>query len=411
MYDKIILEVIVVKKVMSYIFLKRDENRKTKKGKEGNYVLDLGDTLYSKLNSIYDIQKIENNPRKEIESFMKRKQCGTIQIKHNNKIRNIEFEISSAKGTYYLDIISNEKNLIDNISVLEKINNDIVNEGNIFDNKYVSIISYDSISEYYCSKIYPKLNLFERRFRKLLLITYTARFKKAYFEMTVSEDIRNKVKKNIGSKSNEERLKKYLYSLEFGTMRELLFEKSWTEYDERELDYFLEDNKDLNKLTNEELRKIIKDIHPKSDWERLFLGKGFDDDFEETIKTISKFRNSVAHCKFFYKEDYIVLKDVLNKTNKTIDSAIVFTESEEFSKLNSEEMNRKMKIMMNKITSWTKQYTEIINNMNFDWLNEFAKTAQKASNKMIRALKNQNLIPIINEAVQDELEKYNDSSH
>ena len=392
-----------MKKIMSYIFLERNENKKLKRDKEGNFILDLSDTLYSRLDSLYNIHKNSNYVQKEIESIMKKKQCGVFKITCNNKIRNIEYEITSATGTYFLDIISDERKIIDNISVLEKIHNDLVGQNNMFDDRYIVIVSYDSISEYYCNRIYSKLNLFERKFRKLLLITYTAKFKKAYFEITVSDNVRNKVKKNIKSKNNDDRLKNYLYSLEFGIMRELLFEKNWNEYDEKEVNKFLDENEDLSKLTDEELRKFINNIHPKSDWERLFLEKGFDDNFEETIKIINDFRNSVAHCKFFYKEDYLALKDLLNKTNKTIDSAISYTESEEFTKLNTEAANRKIKQLIKQITSITKQYTDIINNYSINWINEVSKYTQSFKNEIFDSIKQSSSLL----KIQDKLRKEN----
>lgn len=240
-----------MKQVMSYIFLERNE-KEYKKNKDGNYVLTIDYNVYDKLNKLYKISRKQKN---EIDSFYKKKQCGSFVIQLNKIKRTIEFELCSAQGTYYLDIISNERSIKDNVALLERVNNDIIGSNNVFDDKYITIISYDSISQYYCDKIYSKLNLFERKFRKLLLITYTARFKKAYFETTVPIEIIKSAKRVIKSENNEERLKNYLYSLEYGKLRSLLFDKSWNEYDEKEISKFLEDNDDLHKLSDEELRK------------------------------------------------------------------------------------------------------------------------------------------------------------
>lgn len=365
---------------MSYIFLDRDEKKQLPKDKNGNYVISLSDTIYGKLKTKYTIKESEV---KEVESVMNGKQCGTIEIDYKDKIKYVDFELTSATGTYYLNIISNERSILDNISILEIINNDIIGN-NMFDKKYIIIVSYDSISQYYCDRIYPVLNSFERKFRKLLLITYTANFKKAYFEITVPEEIRNKAKKNIKDKSDDERLKNYLYSLEFGTLRSLLFDKSWNDYDEKKLNLILKENSDLSKLSDEQLRDIINNNKPKSDWERLFSNKDFDNKIEETIGVINEFRNSVAHSKFFYKNDFLLLWDVLQKTYNTIDSAIKYTESEEFLKMNEEEMKRKLGQIASIISSWTKSYTEALD---FDWIKVFTEQTKVFSDALKNSLK------------------------
>lgn len=370
----------MMKRSMSYIFLERDEKKQLPKDKNGNYVISLNDTIYGKLKSKYTIKESEV---KEVESIMNGKQCGTIEIRYKDQIRYVDFELTSATGTYYLNIISNERSILDNISILEMINNDIIGN-NMFDKNYITIVSYDSISQYYCDRIYPVLNSFERKFRKLLLITYTANFKKAYFEITVPEEIRNKAKKNIKDKSDDERLKNYLYSLEFGTLRSLLFDKSWNDYDETKLNLILKENSDLSKLSDEQLRDIINNNKPKSDWERLFSNKGFDNKIEETIGVINEFRNSVAHSKFFYKNDFLLLWDVLQKTNNTIDSAIKYTESEEFLKMNEEEMKRKLGQIASIISSWTKSYTEALD---FGWIKVFTEQTKAFSDALKNSLK------------------------
>lgn len=62
---------------------------------------------------------------------------------------------------------------------------------------YIVIPSYDFVSEYYCNKIYPKLNSFKRKLRKLLYLIYRAQFEKYYFKKTTSEELQAKVKKKI----------------------------------------------------------------------------------------------------------------------------------------------------------------------------------------------------------------------
>ena len=67
------------------------------------------------------------------------------------------------------------------------------------------IVSYDSVSEYYCNKAYPKLNKLERNLRKLLFNTYTVNFGVDYYQKTVSPDLQKKIKGVIQAKGNEEK--------------------------------------------------------------------------------------------------------------------------------------------------------------------------------------------------------------
>ena len=62
----------------------------------------------------------------------------------------------------------------------------------------IMVISYDAISEYYCNKIYPKLNELERNLRKLLFNIYIVNFGKDYYKATVSEDLKQKLKVSLG---------------------------------------------------------------------------------------------------------------------------------------------------------------------------------------------------------------------
>lgn len=74
----------------------------------------------------------------------------------------------------------------------------------------------------------------------MLYITYTAQFKKSYFEITTSKELQTKTKEKIKNKKTDYRIQQYLYSLDFYAFKQLLFEKSWNNYDEQKSN---EDNK------------------------------------------------------------------------------------------------------------------------------------------------------------------------
>lgn len=69
---------------------------------------------------------------------------------------------------------------------------------------------------------------------------------------------------------------------------------------------------------------------PKSDWERLFADKIDNSEIEKMIETVRSTRNDIAHCKFFYKEQYIVFNEVVTNLNRLILKAIKLTEEKDF---------------------------------------------------------------------------------
>ena len=245
------------------------------------------------------------------------------------------------------------ENKISKEDVTKEINEIIISNSKLLNN-YIIITSYDSVSEYYCNKVYPKLNEFERKFRKLLFITYTAQFKKLYFEVTTSEKLREKAKEVIQSDDNDYRLQQYLYSLDFGAFKKLLFDKSWTEYDEKQRNKYLKKYGDLDKLTDLEIKNTMINRNKRNDWERLFSNKGLKENFEKIISRIGKLRNIVAHNKIINEEEYNELNELLDDSIITIEQAIKVTETEDFKRINMEKVYETFE----KVVETLKKYTD-----------------------------------------------------
>ena len=223
---------------------------------------------------------------------------------YNNQ-KKISFSIKqySKQKLSYLTIYIKRNSKV-NVNIMELIDKDI---NNIMSDYYIIITSYDSISEFYCNKIYNKLNRFERKLRELLFNIYTFHYGINYYDQKFSNDLKEKIKtdKSIYSESKSiEKVKQALYELTYNDIMNLLFTPKWLKEDE-------ENKIDLAKkihdesLSQQELVKIIENIKPKSDWERLFLPYiGEIENFEETINELRKLRNRVAHCKFFRQKHY-----------------------------------------------------------------------------------------------------------
>lgn len=266
----------------------------------------------------------------------------TYKINDDEINCNVDFTISRAARYIYLDICVWCKTKYKAIHNLTRIQEKLINPE--IEKNYVVIISYDSISEYYCNKAYPKLNELERNLRKLLFHTYTVNFGTEYNHTTIDEEMQNKVYGIIQAKGGKkakqiEKLRKFFYSMEFSDIEKLLFEKKLTRVEEKNKKEFLSENSDLSKLTDEKIRSAFEAFAPKSDWERMFANKADNEKVSKLIEDIRQDRNDIAHCKFFYEEQYKQFNKNVSTLNKTVLKAIKITEDEDFSNKNVEALN------------------------------------------------------------------------
>ena len=279
---------------------------------------------------------------KEIsDSFFQYKYSFSVDM--DKESIEISFISKNVIDSYYVDIVVKGKTRSRLIGALEYVQSELFETG--IDEDYISIISYDAVSEYYCNKLYPKLNKLERNLRKLLFNIYILNFGKEYFQVTTTKEMQDKAKKIIQAKGGMEKreiqyIKQYFYSLEYVDIQQLLFAPRWTNIDEEDKKSFLNTHEDLSKLSDEELRAAINDISPKSDWERFFDEKFQGINVEENIESVRIIRNSVAHCKFLRKEQYASCNGTINALNKALNKAITITEGKDFADKNAEDLRR-----------------------------------------------------------------------
>lgn len=211
---------------MEYILIKKDMNNKVK-NKDKNVIvipsspLRLIEKNFEKVN----VNKISDQDEEILRSnwdgtFFINGIETTFSIKQYSKQKLSYLSISTkAKGIYYMELVD------------EKINS-------IMANSYIVITSYDCISEFYCNKIYKKLNNFERKLKELIFDIYTFSYGMNYYERNFSEELKLKVKKlqdkSISSESKDlEQLKQSLYALDYNDIIELLFTPKWLVDDEK----------------------------------------------------------------------------------------------------------------------------------------------------------------------------------
>lgn len=229
---------------------------------------------------------------------------------------------------------------------------------------YIQIISYDAVSEYYCNKIYTKLNILKRNLRKLLFNIYIVNFGVKYYQATISKELQDEVKSNIQAKGGKDkkdvaRLQQFFYSIDYGKLQKILFKPTWTDIDQKKKDEFLANNDDLSKLSDEYLREKFLQFSPKSDWERFFQEKIKIQNIEQVIKDIANLRNKVAHFKLFDKEDYSKCLKLTKQLNNAVLKATELTEEKDFDEKNEENFRKSLE----NISKAVQLYRNIVKNI------------------------------------------------
>lgn len=280
---------------MEYILIK---NKKVKKSKEGNFITVPSSPL-TLIEKNFDEVNINKTSNVE-EELLRSNWDGQFSINDTNATFGIK-QYSKHKLSYLS--ISVKGNNITNLELIdEKINS-------IMANDYIIITSYDYISEFYCNKIYRKLNNFGRKLKELMFDVYTFSYGMNYYEKNFSDELKLKVKKlrdtSISSEAKDiEQLKQSLYALDYNDIIKLLFTPKWLDDDEKDKIDLISQIKN-KEMSSKQLINYINTIKPKSDWDRLFVPQiGKMSNIEEAIDELRELRNRVAHCKFFRKKHY-----------------------------------------------------------------------------------------------------------
>lgn len=360
--------------ISSYIFLKNSyakQEPEVKQKADGTQVLVLGKNLYSYIKKTFPtITKVTGYGNSFKNKYSAEIQCGKSSCR-------VDFIITEVVETKYLDVVVQGKTKAQIVKCLEEIQKNLFASG--VRERYIDIVSYDAVSEYYCNKIYPKLNMLERNLRKLLFNIYIVHFGLDYYRATTTEGLQGKVKGKIGSdssiaksliKSNYnvssrkdaeeiERLQRFFYSLEYCDIEELLFVPHWTNDDEARKREFLKKYADLSELSDEQLREAFAEYTPRSDWERFFCDKITIPNIRQLINQIRLYRNSVAHFKFFYEAEFDECNKLTGQLNSAIISAIKITEEKDFAAKNSENLSKALENVLSTFASFTKSFAEI----------------------------------------------------
>ena len=346
----------------SYIFLMNPNNQSIKKSKPSDHkrIFECLPSVYS-----YVSECFQGITEYEIEGWDYQHKMVWKSDDSADKC-TVVFRFYCVVGSTYLDVAAEGESEENVIRCLENLHEKLQSSGVCSD--YVMIVSFDATSEYYCNKLYPKLNGLERNLRKLLFNIYTVNFGKEYYRTTISEQIQSKAKEIIQAKGGASKrkvtvLQEFFYSLEFGDINQMLFTPRWTALDEENKRVFLDEHKDLSILSDSELRKAIAEITPKSDWDRFFSDKVSNVDFQGAMDKIRGYRNKVAHCKFVTQSEYQECVRVIEELNDVILVAIRATEEKDFANKNNSYLQKIVKQLADSLQNLSGMYSSMANSV------------------------------------------------
>lgn len=291
---------------MKYIFIKKKED--VKKTNSGINLSDLASPIRPML------KKIFSNLSKD------------------------SFQIGIDGINYKVNYTSSGNNLILNTNETDSKSVKILNETNAILLKgehrkdYNIALSFDGVSYYYCNKIYPKFNLFERKIRELVFNILLKSFGSEWYEKTVGIQLDKEIKANAKSSSKSRLIEGALYEMTIFQLETYLF-MPYRDIDVNDLIDNKLSEEAIKEKSMDEIIKIISKGRARSIWDRFFKDEINIDDIRSKLEEIRSYRNSVAHCKYFYMDEYKKCSRLLNGIIKQLDIAIESIESRMFRKI------------------------------------------------------------------------------
>lgn len=179
------------------------------------------------------------------------------------------------------------------------------------------IVLSDSISAFYSEQAYPLLNNIENLMRKLIFKFMFMKIGANWLKDATPKEFQEKIKAK-GEKNNVKNLiQESLYEADFIVLIDFLF-KPYATLSQEKLIEKIRNAKQVKELILKELKEIV----PKSNWDRYFSK------FVEIEKLNSKWgelyelRNKVAHNKPIVKSDFDRIETLTTELGKKLTEAI-----------------------------------------------------------------------------------------
>lgn len=257
----------------------------------------------------------------------------------------IEYHFENKRGStrYYLRLSTNIR-INKGVEALQRFDDRLLKSDY---NKYVGVIrAYDGISAALCEKLYPKYSIFERKMRQLILLVLTKAFGDKWVDITISEETQKSLKER--AKGNL-KISEVLEQFELAQLEDYLFADRLIDFNSHFKTVLT--TKKVSSMNEEELRRAIEDMRPKSLWASNFSDIGDEDKWKEKIAAIHDYRNRVAHHKTISQEQYKLVNKRLNQLNKDIDRAIIKIQNRDFTNINSLDVLRNFSAMMSQLSN------------------------------------------------------------
>ena len=181
---------------------------------------------------------------------------------------------------------------------------------------YNIIVIYDGVSNYFCDKSYPFLNEFERRLRELVYIILVKTFGAEWYEKTVSDELKIKIKETGKSNNKSVLIENSLYEMTMYDMEMYLF-NPYCELNSNDIIQTIINDSNKSK---EEIVYLLSECIPKSLWDRFFYDK--INNIQAEINETREFRNKIAHNKEFHEKEYNRFKKIIKVIIDNIKVAI-----------------------------------------------------------------------------------------
>lgn len=277
---------------MHYIFLLKNKERVSFEDKEIENKL---------LSNLFD-NLTDSSFEKEINNKKNKLSYSTC---YDNKANIAKLEISIGKNN------GNDANILD-------IVNRLICKGELRSD-YSIITTYDGVSNYFCNRAYSLMSEFERRLRELIYIILVKTFGLAWYDKTVSTELKAKINEVSKVKNNSKLIESALQEMTLYDLETYLF-KPYCEFNIQELIESKEKVDEILEMSKEDLAVLLNKYIPKSLWDRFFTKE--IDDIQDDLSNIRKYRNKLSHNKQFYNEDYKDFSNKIKSINIKIISAI-----------------------------------------------------------------------------------------
>ena len=323
------------------------------KTNEKAIVIDMGNSIFFSLKRLFPKAILVETDNEYDRAFRHQYHMETPVRKQGRCYVHIETKIiiHAVQENCYVDIITIGDDKSDIVSAMEKVHNVLVKS----EYRNCIIITYDSISEYYCNLAFPMLTNLERLLYKLFYNIYVFNYGMEYYKVIKSEKARATASKHIESGEKERNyMKQYFYTMGFDEINDILFSYHWDDTDDKKYVDYLENNKDLSEISNEELRTTLMKIKPHNEWELLFADKMDGVQMKLLMSQIQKLRNRMVHCKSFSKEDYQNFSVKAKKTIEELNKAIIETEKKDFTSKNMENIVLALQLIKKKMEELNK---------------------------------------------------------